>query len=119
RPSCMYGAVSATSRRLGVRHAPDRAGYADKSKALPASPLKADARENAVMVDISAASSFLRPVEAPSGRHLAAVFSSARLVQSQAGAAAHPAAGCDGLEGTQSASVGTDSPTWGTPTSWN
>src|SRR4051794_1099224 len=101
----MYGPVKATSRRLGVRQAPFRAGTAARSRPLVGSPLQTELRASSSVVSLA------RPVKAPQGKHLLAT------VQSHDGEAAQPGVVCRPLAGsTHSGTVGTDSPVWGTPT---
>src|SRR5450432_2126886 len=97
----MYGPVSATLRRLGVRQAPFMASvgaaWTSASRLTSSlSSLQTPVRRNLFV------GSRCRPSYLPQGRHLSP------LTQSQAA-----------LPAMQSASVGTSGPTCATPMSWN
>src|SRR4051812_24039223 len=103
----MYGAVVATSRRLGVRHAPLRLwSIGPQYQALIDSSMSPSSLTGSPHFELRRSLfdgnvSFQRPPHAPEGRH---VSSLPAVTQSQLP-----------FPSQQSSTVGTWSPTWGMP----
>src|SRR3569623_1379303 len=102
----MYGPVSATLRRLGVRQAPFNGSSGDAVRARASAAARIGSPSSALSLQTEARenlpeASLPKPSQAPQGKHFTP------FTQSQA---ALPAA--------HSPTVGTSGPLWGTPMSW-